>query len=433
MKLFSKMALRNLLRNKRRSFSTGAAVMAGFVGLCLLGGYILRTERFLRVTSVYVNHSGHLSIYKKGGLEFYNNNPRRYHLSGQDIQTLRSILASDPEVEFTAPVLQGIGLLSNGQKSVPFMGYGINPADEKRIQQHPQVTEWTSELVPASKALSIKDAEGPLADTISITKELGSLVGRQAPFQELNPEQKDVQLAGRTFEGDLNAVNANLGFKHTTGYAMMEDTGLVAPLKVMQDLYVTEGGTYLAVYLKPQASTSDALARLEEKIKTAGLNYEVFPFDDDRISLFYVGTMGFLYIMAGFFVFLIFSAVALSIVNSMTIGIMERVREIGTLRALGFTNAQTAWLFTLESVYLTLLSLIVGFFATKLIAGLVNSLNIRFEPPGISGDMQFVLTPDAWFCASLAVPILIISLICAFVVSRKLVDKPIIHLLQQAN
>lgn len=433
MTLFSKMALRNLWKNKRRSISTGTAILAGFTGLCLLGGYILRSERYMRSSAVYVNHTGHIAVYKKGGVDGFYNNPKKFHLSADDLQKLREITSTDTGVEFTTPILRGMGLLSNGNKSVPFVAYGITPADEKRIQEHPYVKTWTPELIASSKEPSIKDAEGPLAETISITKQLGTLIGRKAPFTDLSTADKDVQLAARTFDGDLNAVNANLGFRHTTGMLMAEDTSLVAPLAVLQNLYATDGATYVAVYLHPDENVSGAVQRLQTKIDKAGLDFEAIPFNDESIGLFYVGTVGFLYIMAGFFIFLIFGAVALSIVNSMTISILERVREIGTLRAIGFTNSQTAWLFTLESMYLTLISLIVGYMLAQIFGVVVNSMNLRFDPPGVSGDMQFVLTPDSWFCLILAIPVMIICLICAYVVSKKLVNKPIIQLLQQAN
>jgi len=433
MTLFSKMALRNLWKNKRRSFSTGIAIIAGFTGLCLLGGYIIYVEHFMRTSSVYVNHTGHIAIYKKGGVDGFHSNPRKFHLAASDLEKIREILNQEPTVEFSVPVLQGMGLLSNGNKSVPVIAFGITPADEKRIQSHPQVIRWTHELVPPSKEPSIKNAEGELAETISVTKQLGTLIGRKPPFDKLSSAEKDVQLAARTFDGDLNAVNANLGFKHTTGMMMAEDTSLIAPLSVLQNLYATDGATYLAVYLNPDAHVGDTLKKIQSKIDAAQLNFQTIPFNDDSIGLFYVGTLGFLYIMAGFFIFLIFSAVALSIVNSMTIGILERVREIGTLRAIGFTNAQTAWLFTLESLFLTAISLFVGYLLAQAMAAAVNSLNIRFDPPGIAGDMQFVMNPDTWFCLLLSVPIMVICLICAFIVSKKLVNKPIIQLLQQAN
>lgn len=433
MRLFSKMALRNLWKNKRRSFSTGAAILAGFAGLCLLGGYILRVEKYARVNSIYINHSGHLSIYRKGGLELYDNNPRKYHLKGTELEKIQAILLQEKDVEFTAPILKGMGLLSNGDKSVPFLASGIDPQIEKRIQEHPEVFLWTPELLPRSDEPSYSTAAGDILEKISITKELGSLIGRKPPFSQLSDSEKDVQLAARSFYGDLNAVNGTLAFRHSTGFSMLEDMGLVAPFSLLQNLYGTDGATYLAVYLYPEADLGTFLKKIQDRFDKEQINVEVHPFDDERISLFYTGTMGFLYIMTGFFVFLIFGAVALSIINSMTIGILERVREIGTLRALGFTDSQTAWLFTLESLYLTAISIGVGYIVTQIVAATVNGLDLRFYPPGIAGDMKFVLSPELWVCAVVAIPILIICVICAYIVSKRLVKKPIIQLLQQVH
>lgn len=433
MKLYSKMAWRNLWKSKRRTFTTGMAILAGYAGLCLLGGYILRVEKYLAVDSVYINHAGHISIYKKDALGSYFRSPKKFILNGELLEKIKTIVVGNPEVDFTSPVLEGMGLISNGEKSVPFLGLGIDPSDERKIQEHPQVIKWTKELLPKEGELSLKDATGELSDTISITKELGTLIGRKPPFSALGESQKQVVLAGRTLLGDLNAVNANLGFKHSTGLAMMEDTGLIGPLQAFRNLYDTDGATYLSVYLKDRYAISSVLPRLKEQFDKENLGVEAVPFSDDRVSLFYVGTMGFLYIMAGFFVFLIFSAVALSIVNSMTINLFERLKEIGTIRAMGFNKSQAALLLTIESFYLSTMSLILGLFVAQISAYMVNSLNIRFNPPGISGDMQFVLTPDVWFCVSLALPILLICVVCTHLVSKNIIKKPIVGLLQQSS
>ena len=65
-----KFAYRNLLRNKRRSLSTGVAITVGFVGLNLLGAYIYRSKMALDTTSVYSAQKGHVSIYKKDATSY---------------------------------------------------------------------------------------------------------------------------------------------------------------------------------------------------------------------------------------------------------------------------------------------------------------------------------------------------------------------------
>jgi putative ABC transport system permease protein len=427
--LLWKMAWRNIWRNKRRSIATASAIIAGFAGLNLLGGYILRVERYLRVNSVYINHAGHLSIYKTGGLDNFYNKPKKFVLTSAELKELQSYLQTQSTVEFTAPFLTGMGLLGNGETSVPFLGLGADPHLEKRIQDHPEVRRWTEELVAADDVGSFKNFDVNMPDAISVTENLGHLIGRKVPFRNLSLQQREVQLAGTDYYGSFNAVNGTLSFKHTTGFALSEDTGLLAPLDLLQRLYGTDGVTYLAVFLKPGESVQSLQSKLQQVIQTKHWDFEVFPFDDDRISLFYVGTMGFLYIMAGFFVFLIAGAVALSIVNSTTIGIVERKKEIGTLRALGFQEEQIGWMFTRESVLLTIVSLGVGTVLTKIIAFFVNLANIRFYPPGIAGDMQFVLTPDSLLCFAIAVPLLMIATGASYFVSFRQVKKPMTELL----
>lgn len=429
MNLFWRMAWRNIWRNKRRSLATASAIITGFAGLNLLGGYILRVERYLRVNSVYVNHAGHLSIYKNGGLDGFYSSPKKFKINGDELKDLQSYLQSRAEVEFSAPFLTGMGLIGNGNKSVPFIGVGVDPILEKRIQEHPLVHRWTDELVAKGNEPSFKDFSATIPDAISVTRNLGLLIDRKAPFQNLPLGEREVQLAGNDYRGSFNAVNATLSYKHTTGFALSEDTGLVAPLDLLQKLYDTDGVTYLAVFLKENESASNFQRDLESYFKQKNWNFEIHPFDDDRISLFYVGTMGFLYIMAGFFIFLIFTAVALSIVNTTAIGIIERKKEIGTLRALGFKEKQIGWMFTQESVLLNLVSLVAGGFLTQVVAHFVNLMNIHFYPPGIAGDMQFVLTPDAWLCVGIAIPLLVIATGSCYWVSFKQIQKPLSELL----
>ncbi|HRO66882.1 MAG TPA: FtsX-like permease family protein [Pseudobdellovibrionaceae bacterium] len=133
---------------------------------------------------------------------------------------------------------------------------------------------------------------------------------------------------------------------------------------------------------------------LNRRFEEAGLPYQAYPFDDQDISPSYVGAMGFLFVMSGFFIFLICGAVILSILNSLTMGILERTREIGTLRALGFKRLRISWMLTQESLWLTTLASIAGAVLALLISAIVNQVNFRFTPPGAPKSIQFLLTPE---------------------------------------
>jgi putative ABC transport system permease protein len=129
------------------------------------------------------------------------------------------------------------------------------------------------------------------------------------------------------------------------------------------------------------------------------------------VSPFYVGTMNFLYVMASFIGTVIGSVVVLSILNSMTMTILERSREIGTFRSIGFTRTQMLGLFVREGVLLTGVGVLLGGVLAYTTAGLVNMANIRFSPPGVPGTMQLLLTPNLTLGAVLAAAMLALAIL----------------------
>ena len=58
-----RLAARNLKRNPRKSVATILSIALGAGGMLFTFGYVVRGERFLRVSQIYALHTGHLSIY----------------------------------------------------------------------------------------------------------------------------------------------------------------------------------------------------------------------------------------------------------------------------------------------------------------------------------------------------------------------------------
>lgn len=428
-----KFAFKNIFRNHRRSLSTGIAITAGYVGLVLLGAYLLRVQRGLEASTVYLNFKGHISIFQKDGLTQFAIKPQKYQISGDTLIRLEQLVKDNGEdVEFTGQFLTGNGLVSNGVKSVPFMATGFDPEIYRRILRHPLLNRWAADWIVASGA-SDHDEFIKNPELISITPSMGELLSIYPPLESIPEDKKSLQLAAKSYSKDLNAVNSTLGPFHSTGIALAEDTSLITTLKTLQNLYATDGVQYLALFLNEGASISKNLKRFRRALQEAGLDLEVFPFNDDRVGTFYVGTMGFLFVMSGFFIFLICGAVILSVVNSMTMGLIERTKEIGTLRAIGYKNSFISGLFVREAVLLTFLSIGAGTILGEIIAVVINSMNIRFSPPGIANDIQFMLAADfKLYFFSACFLILVSGLTSYFVVSRRAKTK-IVDLLSDSG
>jgi putative ABC transport system permease protein len=112
--------------------------------------------------------------------------------------------------------------------------------------------------------------------------------------------------------------------------------------------------------------------------------------------------------------------------------VLERTREIGMFRALGFTRRQMLGLFLREAAALTVLALGAGALLGGAVAAAVNAANIRFEPPGISGDMQLLVTPTAGLCLGLVAILLPLSLLVTLRAVRRRTREPVVTLLTEA-
>ncbi|MEN0059175.1 MAG: hypothetical protein AAGB31_10110, partial [Bdellovibrio sp.] len=141
-----KWAARNLFRNLRRTVVTMSALIFGFTGLALIGGYLFRVERLIYTQTIYLNQSGHISIYAKNGAEGFSQSPKKFLLKPDQVQAVEEFVRSHQGVEMVGKTLSGVGLVSSGQSSVPFMADGFDEAERSFICNHPLVKEWTPEF-----------------------------------------------------------------------------------------------------------------------------------------------------------------------------------------------------------------------------------------------------------------------------------------------
>lgn len=430
--LLWKLALNNLFRNRRRTLATLFTVCFGYVGLLLLAGFINYTEQSIRALTVYVNHGGHISIYKKGGLDGFFAKPAKFQIDPKLLSDVQNILHEFPEeIENVGTYLSGMGLLSNGQRSTPVLIRGIDPEIETYVKNHSIVREFLPELGIKDRSLDFAFFAKQNPDTISITDGLSELLGRAPPFDQLSEKERDLQLAAKAFTGDFNAVNAFLGPRHSTGMPYLEDISVIASLKSLQILLATDGVSSMSIYLKDVFGTHAFLRTLKKRFAEAQLPVDIYSFTDEDVGALYAGTMSFTYSMGFFYFILILGAVMLSIVNTITIGIIERTKEIGTLRAIGYLPGQLSLLLVRENFIISTFCVILGFVLAQIIAFIVNSAGFRFRPPGIADDIRFQLLPVWWLGLIIAIPMIVIASLTAYWVTSRKAKEPMIQLLTE--
>ena len=127
----------------------------------------------------------------------------------------------------------------------------------------------------------------------------------------------------------------------------------------------------------------------------------------------YTGTVGGITIIFNLLIFILGVVVFIIIMNTMTVSVLERTGEIGTMRAIGAEKAFIKKLFFTESFILTLASTIVGIILALILMLIFNSLDITVQnsiAKMILGGGRIHFSPTFM----IILMTLVVSLLCAF-------------------
>jgi putative ABC transport system permease protein len=442
-----RVAGRSLRRNRRRNLATGLAIMLGYAGLVLIGGYVVRIENFLRTNAVYLGPSGHLVVYRQGGHARAASRPSRYNLTPDHQQAIADRLGRDPRVEFFGRYLRGQGLAGNGCRTVPFVATGVEPAVEARVLAHPAVQRDAAEFARplhgrlVSAATDVEGAVGLSAGLARLLEkprvhdeidEAGTVIVPDCGSAEAKAQiasDANVQLAALDFDGALSAVDGEVVNVFHTPSVDTEDQTVIASLQLMQRLYTTESITFVAVFLHDASDAEGVAADLRRELAARQVPADVHTFKEYDVNPYYVGTMQFLNSLVAIIGVLVIAVVVLGIVNAATLTVYERTRELGTFRALGYTRRQVARLYLREVLLLSAVAMAAGLVLAFGAALAINAANIRFSPPGVPGQIQLTVTPNLAVAAAVALAMLPLSLVATWVVVRRRVKERVADLL----
>ena len=109
--ILPRLALRNVLRQKRRTLLTLLVLVAGYVALALAGGFMAQTFQGLADAAIR-GGLGHVQIMSAGGLEGDEGQSLEHALP--DGEAMAAALRKDPAVEEVLPRIAFMGLASNG-------------------------------------------------------------------------------------------------------------------------------------------------------------------------------------------------------------------------------------------------------------------------------------------------------------------------------
>ncbi len=379
---FAWLALRNLARNRRRTATTLAVVAAGTLALVLTAGFVAYSFDGLAEAMIH-GGLGHLEVAPAAAVEARGaaalDRPLEHALAGWE--GLRERLEALPHVAAVGANLQVMGMAQGPQgASVSFVGVGAEPDRARRMGFEKKLR--AGELLPETAP---REGEEAALVALGLAGALGVAPG------------DIVTLLATDAGGSLNALDVRVAGLVTTGVQELDSRYLELHLAAAQRLVGAGLASNLLVGLDETEATGEALAAVRAAVAGEQPPLAVVPWTER--ALFYEQVRN---LYRGIFWFLgtiVFLLVVLATSNTLAMTVMERMRELGTLRAIGTGRGQLAAMILAEALWLGLLGSLAGcLLGVAAIAG-INRAGVKMPPPPGAVDpidLRLAYVPEAF-------------------------------------
>ena len=379
---FARFALRNLARNRRRTAISLAIVAAGTIGLLLTVGFIRFSFDGLREAMIH-GGLGHLEIATAAAVTSRGEAAldRSVQQGIDDWREVQDTLEKLPRVIAVQANLHLMGMIQKpGGDSVSFVGVGVEPERERRMGFETKLRAGRA-LADAAPA----EGEDEVVLALGLAAALAAAPGDVLTLLAANPD------------GMLNALDVRVAGLVTTGVQELDTRYLRLHLASAQRLLTTDRVSNLLVGLDDTAATTSAQTAVVTALAGRTPALTVTPWE--KRAAFY-GQVRNLYL--GIFWFLggiVFVLVVLATSNTLVMTVMERVREIGTLRAIGTSPGQIAAMVLWEAFWLGVLGAHAGNALGAIAIAGINALHLKMPPPPGAVDpidLQLAFVPEAF-------------------------------------
>jgi putative ABC transport system permease protein len=407
------LALRNLLRNRRRSLTTLLAMVVGLVAILLFGGY--RSNINYGMLTGFIQSSGHLQIQHTDFFLDGGDNPTAYGIA--DYQRLIDAVKADPVLApmltVVTPTLQLGGIAGNFAAGVSrsVMSLGIVAQDRNRqlswneYDMHSYArplpllgSSPDSVVVGTGVARKLRLCAALKVPDCNQAAPAAPREGAAAPADVLALSQQEreaapalgdnrIEMLAATAHGAPNVASLNVIEARNMGIKALDDVFMAMHLAQAQRLIYGASEpqvTAVVVQLRHTAQMGAARERLAQILATQfpGAPLEILDFK--TLNPMYGQSIQFMDSMFGFIAILIGIIVLFTIGNTMSTAVVERTVEIGTLRAMGLRRSGIRRLFLYEGVLLGLIGSTLGILIALLIAYVINHSGWAWTPPGYS-------------------------------------------------
>ena len=409
-----RIASRNILRNIRRSMMTILAIGVGAISMLVFGEFVFRI--FAQIETQSVITTGHIAIYKEGYFKYGVGDPSSYGIN--NYQKIMDLILSHADlkskINVITPTISLFGIAGNFEKetSKTFFGRGVIPQDynkmlewdehelkEVKVEEsslnphsinHGLIGVGLGQILKLCKELSLSDCPATEIQSENKTQKavthrdfsnLGDSIDRGTEGHAETGVRID--LLGATAAGAPNVVNFYADKAHSQGFKEIDDSFVLMNFELAQQLLYGRGekkAVGINIQLHHTGDIPEVRAELEKLFKDDGLGLEVKELKE--LQPFYKQAVGMFTAIFGFISLIMMIIVLFTVVNTMSMSVMERTQEIGTLRALGVKRRGITSQFVTEGALLGFIGASAGIVLGLLISVIVNHAGLLWQPPG---------------------------------------------------
>jgi len=337
-------AARNLMRYRRRTLLTSLLVVIGIAAVLLFVA-ITGSFKALMIGQITDSMLGHLQVHRRGYVASIESLPLNLNMTPQLAARVVQALDGNPDVAAYAPRIKFGAMFSNFTETTSVRVSGVDPEREN------SVTPLLAGRQMDGERGGVLVKRGEMLVPVLVARGLQVKAGDTVVLVTTN---KDGSVNGKTFQirGTLESATGPGG---RDGYVHIEDA---RELLRMTEPEVTE----FAVRVKRQervervtAALVDGLAGVKNQKGLPAL--EVHPWQ--RLTPF-ANIANMIDVLTLAIKVMLVSIVLVAIMNVMVMAVYERIREIGTIAAIGTPPRRILALFLTEGLLLGVLGSVVG-------------------------------------------------------------------------
>ncbi len=395
-KMFSRMrfriALRSITRHRLRSLLSIGMIGGAVCSIILFHGlsdFVLQALKHIAAENQYGNMQIAKEKYWSPGKE--SRKDRMFH-----IDDLKNITSLHPEVIKVSGRLSFFGLVSNGDLSIGGKVIGVDIVGE------PNFTK--SMRIMAGQFFTDNNAKEGM---------IGQLLAKQ-----MNVKPGDnITILTNTVDGVMNAMDITVSGIFSAGIDEIDAQVIYLPLPITQTILDTPN-IDIAVFKFAKLPLAEANEKKINNELVAGKTLLKARSWRDLAVLFrqcekFYGVQNRL--IEGILLALMF----LGILNAVSMTVVERTGEIGTLRSFGEARADIIGQFVLESLILTIIGTFLGSIGSWLIIQTIHAVKIVTEMPGASVPFTLhinFLFSSVFYASALAI---ITAVIATYIPARR--------------